>query len=140
MANSIAGNAGVALAVVNYFGTATGHVTADGAGAYTISGLAAGSYRVEPNLKSHCFQPPVRDVVIVASNIAGVDFVALTPLEVIDSRVVPNNSVTDIGGTDQYTVVPADSRAAGAPADSRASGPEVDSRIAAEIELNSRKL
>ena len=73
---SISGNAGVAGATVSYTGTASGSVTADGSGNYTISGLANGSYTITPSLGGYTFSPTSASETVSGSNITGVNFTA----------------------------------------------------------------
>lgn len=77
--SSISGNAGVAGALVSYTGTASGNVTADGSGNYTIPGLANGSYTITPTKAGYTFSPSNRSETVSSSNITGVDFTA-TPV------------------------------------------------------------
>jgi hypothetical protein len=48
MSFSISGSTSKAGSTVNYSGAAAGSVTADGAGLFTISGLANGVYQIAP--------------------------------------------------------------------------------------------
>jgi inhibitor of cysteine peptidase len=50
--------------------------TADGSGAYTFTGLVAGTYVVTPSLNPYSFAPASRQETIVSSNITGVNFTA----------------------------------------------------------------
>ena len=73
---SISGSAGVAGATVAYSGTASGSVTADGSGNYTIPGLANGPYTITPSLSSYSFSPSSANETVSGSNITGVNFTA----------------------------------------------------------------
>lgn len=74
MASSISGSAGEAGATVFYAGVASGSVTADGSGNYTISGLANGGYTITPAKTGFVFTPASRAVTVSGSNITGVNF------------------------------------------------------------------
>ena len=123
----ISGNAGAAGATVSYTGTASGSVTADGLGNYTISGLLNGNYTIVPSLSNYVFTPTSANETISGSSITGVNFTALSSgyYSVPDCRdyaTFPNTSVL-VNGTKTYTgqtssnpAVPGkDSRAGGAP-------------------------
>jgi chitobiase/beta-hexosaminidase-like protein len=87
-AYSIAGNAGIAGATVSYTGTASGSVTADGSGNYTIPSLANGSYTITPSLAGYSFSPTSANETVSGSNITGVNFTA-THLTVATSTFSP---------------------------------------------------
>jgi hypothetical protein len=120
---NVSGNAGVADATVNYRGSASGSVTADGSGNYAIP-LANGNYTITPSLNGYTFVPVSQAVTVSGSDITGVNFTAVpvgvTAYSVTDCRnygTFPNNAV-DVNGTLQYTVPahpsttpPTDSRA-----------------------------
>src|SRR5262249_55828685 len=46
------------------------------AGAYTVSGLGAGTYTVIPSLAGYSFTPANRPVTITAASVTGIDFAA----------------------------------------------------------------
>jgi hypothetical protein len=85
----ISGNAGVAGAVVSYSGTASGSVIAGSGGAYSIPGLAPGSYTITPSLSGYTFSPTSHSETITSANITGVNF---TPTQ----TVVPTSRFTFI--------------------------------------------
>jgi hypothetical protein len=76
---SISGSTGVAGAVVSYSGTASGSVIAGSGGAYSIPGLAPGSYTITPSLAGYTFSPTSHSETITSANIPGVNF---TPTQV----------------------------------------------------------
>ena len=76
---SISGNAGIAGALVSWTGTASGNVTADGSGNFSITGLVPGTYVVTPTLSGHHFAPTGRSETISGANISGVTFLAAHP-------------------------------------------------------------
>ena len=74
---SISGNAGTAGAIINYSGTSSGSVIADGSGNYTISGLANGSVElITPSLTGNTFTPSSQSETIASASQAGVNFSA----------------------------------------------------------------
>ncbi len=73
---NISGNAGVAGALISYSGTASGSVVAGSGGAYTITGLPAGSYTITPSLYGYTFSPTSQNETISTENITGVNFTA----------------------------------------------------------------
>jgi hypothetical protein len=75
MPNTISGKAS-AGALVTLSGTASAVTTANQAGVYSFSGLAAGPYTVTPSVQTLLFSPLLQNVTIVASDIAGVNFLA----------------------------------------------------------------
>jgi hypothetical protein len=85
---TISGNAGICTATVSYTGTASGSVTADSSGDYSIPLLAAGSYTITPSKTGKTFSPTSTPETVVASDITGVNFflvldgVTLTPVYV----------------------------------------------------------
>jgi hypothetical protein len=79
---SISGDAGGATdpgATVSYTGTASGSVTADGSGNYTIPGLVNGTYTITPTLAGYTFSPASRIETISGANLTGINFTA-TPI------------------------------------------------------------
>jgi hypothetical protein len=70
---TISGHVGAAGATVTA-GSQSG--IADANGAYTITGVAPGTYDVTPSLSICTFTPTSQSVTVVAANIAGVDFAA----------------------------------------------------------------
>jgi hypothetical protein len=74
MANSITGTTKVAAATVSYSGAASGSVTCDVNGNYTISGLANGSYTVTPSKNGYVFTPPLSAQTINSADIPNVNF------------------------------------------------------------------
>ena len=119
---NVTGNVGVGGATVSYSGTASGSVTADGSGNFTLTSLANGTYTIIPSLTGYAFQPGSLSVTVNGAAITGVNFAL--PYSVPDCRdyaTFPNAAV-NVNGTLMYTVLKTDSRAAGAPVDSRAAG------------------
>jgi len=136
---SISGNVGVAGVTVSYTGPSSGSVISGAGGAYTISGLANGTYIITPTLAGYIFTPTSTIVVVNGSNVTGTNFIGSQYYSVPDCRDTngwPNNSV-NVQRTLQYTVQKHDSRKAGAPVDSRKNKP-VDSRVFPNIPGNSR--
>ena len=76
---SISGNAGVGGATVSYTGTSSGSVVADGSGAYSITGLANGSYTLTPSLTDYVFTPTSQAETVLDANITGVNFTVTAP-------------------------------------------------------------
>ena len=134
--HSVSGGTGIASTVINYFGAASGSVTADGSGNYTISNLADGTYHLEPVLDGHNFEPFPLIATLAGSNLTGQNFTATAVSYVIDDRTTPNQTV-NVAATPQFTVTPSLSHAQ--PVDSRAAGVPVDSRTSGNIPVNSRK-
>jgi hypothetical protein len=81
---SISGNAGVAGAVVSYSGTEFGSVVAASGGAYSISGLPAGSYSISAALSGYSFSPSPQNVTLGSANLS-VNFTA-TPIATPTTR------------------------------------------------------
>ncbi len=73
---AISGNAGVAGATVSYSGTSSGSVIAGAGGAFTISGLPAGTYTIQPSLFGYTFSPTSQNVTLSTSNVTGINFTA----------------------------------------------------------------
>lgn len=73
---SLSGAAGQAGATVNYSGTASGSVAADGSGNFSIPTLYNGSYTITPSLPGFSFTPTSRSVNVVSGNVTGVNFTA----------------------------------------------------------------
>lgn len=71
----ISGNAGVAGATVSYTGTASGSVTADGSGNYTLN-LANGTYTITPTKTSYTFSPSSTGETVASTSVTGVNFTA----------------------------------------------------------------
>jgi hypothetical protein len=82
VSDSISGNAGIGGATVSYSGPSSGNVTANGSGAYTISGLSSGTYTQTPSLGGYVFSPTNQNATIVASDITGVNFTASATLSI----------------------------------------------------------
>jgi hypothetical protein len=64
-------------ATIKLTGAATVTVTADSSGAFTFSGLLAGSYTVTPSRPGHLMIPGSRSVKITTANVTGVTFFSL---------------------------------------------------------------
>ena len=75
---SLSGAAGQAGATINYSGTASGSVAADGSGNFSIPTLYNGSYVITPSLSGFSFTPSSRSVNVVSGNVTGVNFTATT--------------------------------------------------------------
>jgi hypothetical protein len=122
---SVSGNAGVAGATVSYAGAASGSVTADGSGNYSLPGLANGSYTVTPSLTGYSFSPGNSSQTVSNANITGVNFTASSgAYSQPDCRVTKPNSATSetVNGTKLYDSQTS-SNPAIPPTDSRASKP-----------------
>ena len=85
MANSISGSilnqsgAGVNGVTVSWTGVASGSTTSAGGGLWTTGvALAPGVYIITPSLAGSEFQPASQTVLIVASNIPGINFTTET--------------------------------------------------------------
>jgi hypothetical protein len=135
MSFSISGTTGQAGSTVNYSGAASGSVTADGSGNFTISGLANGVYQVTPATLGFVASPIHQIVTVNGVNVTGVNFAATAVYSEVDSRTAPN-SEKDVQGTDEYSVQTASNHSL--PADSRATGQPIDSRAISNIPVNSR--
>jgi hypothetical protein len=73
---SISGNVDTGFATVSFSGTASGSVTADASGNYTIPGLANGSYVVVPSKAGLVFSPTSQNVTISGGNVSNINFTA----------------------------------------------------------------
>ena len=135
MSFSISGNTGRAGSKVNYSGTASGSVTADGSGNYTVSGLANGVYQVAPATLGFVSNPIHQIVTISGANVSGINFTASVVYSEVDSRTSPN-AQQDVQGTDTFVVQTASNNSL--PVDSRAGGQTLDSRVAGNIPVNTR--
>ena len=71
---SISGNAGAPGATVSYSGTASGSVTADGSGNFSIPGLVNGSYTITPSSPGRTFTPTNRSETVSGAPITNVNF------------------------------------------------------------------
>jgi Na+-translocating ferredoxin:NAD+ oxidoreductase RnfD subunit len=91
MSFSISGNVGVPGALVSYSGIASGNVTADGSGNFSIPGLAAGAYTLTPTLIGYVFTPASQPVTITSGNITGIDFTAAIGGYTILTPIVPTD-------------------------------------------------
>lgn len=135
---SISGNAGTGGATVSWSGTASGSMTADGSGNYTIPNLSNGPYTITPSKTGFTFSPTSSNQTVSSANITGVNFTATAmgnAFSVTDSRnyfIFPNAS-RNLNGTKIYDVqtssnpaVPGkDCRVQGAPVDCRLNPPNV---------------
>jgi hypothetical protein len=74
--STISGNAGISGAAVAYTGAASGSVTADSFGNYSITGLADGAYTVTPTLSGYTFTPASKSETVSGVNITGQNFSA----------------------------------------------------------------
>jgi hypothetical protein len=135
MAFSITGSTSKAGSTVNYSGAAAGSVTADGAGLFTISGLANGVYQVAPATLGFVAVPIHQIVTISGGNVSGINFTATAVYSEKDSRTSVNAEV-DVQGTDTYTVQTASNH--NLPVDSRVAGQPIDSRVIGNIPVNDR--
>jgi hypothetical protein len=81
---SISGNAGLASATVALTGTSNTSTTASSSGAYTFSGLPAGSYTITPSLSGYTFTPPSQSATITNANVSGVNFTAAENTHSVD--------------------------------------------------------
>jgi hypothetical protein len=78
---------GVAIDDSNFGGKL---VVTDATGAYSLSGVPAGNYSVQPNTRDFIYTPASQTVTIVNANITGVNFSA-SPAFTISGRVVDGN-------------------------------------------------
>lgn len=85
MANFISGSvlnqsgAGVAGVTVNWTGTASGSTSSAGDGTWTTGlVLGPGTYAITASLAGREFQPPFQTVIIVVTNISGINFTTET--------------------------------------------------------------
>jgi len=74
----IAGNVGVAGVTVSYSGAASGSVTSDVNGNYTIPILTNGSYTITPTLGGFAFTPTSSNQTPSGTDITGVNFTSLS--------------------------------------------------------------
>lgn len=93
--HTITGNAGEPNALVSYSGTASGSVTADGSGNYTIGGLANGAYIISPSLSGFNFSPTSSNQTLSGVNITGVNFSGSPMTATVTAAIVsqPGSSV-----------------------------------------------
>jgi hypothetical protein len=70
---TVSGNAGAPSATVSYSGTASGSVTSDGSGNYTLN-LPNGSYTITPSKSGRLFNPTSKNVTVSGANLMGVNF------------------------------------------------------------------
>ena len=92
----ISGNAGIAGATVTYSGTASGSVTADGSGNYSIGPLLNGTYIVTPSKPQYLFTPASKTVSVdIDTSIAA--FVAVEDVNgpLLAVSTLTNNSITN---------------------------------------------
>lgn len=79
--------------------------TTDGSGAYTLAGLANGTYTVTPSLSGYTFTPASRSVTVSGANVTAQDFAAAA---VVAPTVTPRTPLPvqlvhlTIGGTTYY--------------------------------------
>jgi hypothetical protein len=73
---SISGNAGAPFTTISYSGAASGSVTSDSSGNFTIPGLVNGSYTIIPSNTGYIFSPTSQNKTISGSSIVGVNFTA----------------------------------------------------------------
>lgn len=94
---SISGNAGVINATVSYTGTASGSVTSDNFGNYTIPGLLNGIYTLTPTASGRTFSPTNSAQTVNNANITGVNFTP-TPAGIllVQKAGFSNNTATTI--------------------------------------------
>ena len=85
MANSISGSvlnqagAGVNGITITWTGIANGSTTTAGGGLWTTGvSLSAGTYIVTASLSGSEFQPPLHTVIILVSNVSGINFTTET--------------------------------------------------------------
>lgn len=105
---SISGNTGAADAVVNYSGTSSGTVTADGSGNYTIPTLADRHYTITPTLTNFIFSPASRNVTVSGSDVTGVNFTAAethgwSPTDCRNFATFPNFPIVQNDGSVFWT-------------------------------------
>jgi hypothetical protein len=74
---SIGGNTGVGGVTISYSGAASGSVTSDGSGNYTIANLLDGSYTLTPSKIGYTFSPTSANETVSGANITGVNFTAI---------------------------------------------------------------
>lgn len=106
----ISGNAGIAGATVTYSGTASGNVTADGSGNFSIGPLLSGTYTVTPTKASYFFTPASRAVTVNKLDASMEAFVGaqdttaptLTPSTLAEGART-NNATLNISGTAKDT-------------------------------------
>ncbi|HVE70838.1 MAG TPA: pre-peptidase C-terminal domain-containing protein [Thermoanaerobaculia bacterium] len=90
---SVSGSAGTSGATVTAGSTSA---TSNASNAYTISGLAAGTYTVTPTKSGCTFSPSSSSVTITSSNVTGVNFTA--------TCTTPTFSISGNAGTSGATV------------------------------------
>jgi hypothetical protein len=101
---TISGNAGVAGATVSYTGASSGLVIAGAGGAFSISGLPAGSYTITPSLAGYAFSPTSRNVTLSTTNVTGVNFTA-TQTTLPSSRFTFLEAASPAPGATVYEVI-----------------------------------
>jgi hypothetical protein len=140
--STISGNTGVGSAVVAYSGTASGTVTANSSGAYSIPGLSNGTYQLTPSLSGYVFTPLTISVPFTGNTTQNFT-AAASAWSQIDSRTAVHgfgpaaNGSVDINLTETYTVQTSSNHKI-PPTDSRRAGAPKDCRKSPNIPLNSR--
>jgi hypothetical protein len=104
----ISGATSVAGARVDYSGDATGFVTADGSGNYSITGLFPGTYLLTPSHNGYTFDPGSQSVTILLSDQTLINFTP-THLQVATPTISPDGGSVPI----QVTLTDGDSGLSG---------------------------
>lgn len=94
MSNLISGSVGVSGVTVNLTGAASASTTSGVGGTYSFTALAPGTYIVTPSTAGKAYSPTNRTVVIVASDVTGVNFAQFTP-----SKRGSNSATVDGAGS-----------------------------------------
>ncbi len=76
ISGTISPAAGGSGSMVTLSGTTTATTTADGAGNYTFTGLANGTYAVTPSRAGYTFNPSSQAVTVNGANVTGLNFTA----------------------------------------------------------------
>jgi hypothetical protein len=104
---SIGGNCSIANATVNFNGPASGSVTADSVGNFTIPNLPNGSYTVMPTSTNYVFIPTQQSAVIANANVVGLTFGA-SPVFAISGNAGLPNAIVNYSGPGATGSVTAD--------------------------------
>ena len=99
VSGTVTTSAGVGIAGVTV-GTGSSSTTTNSGGAYTLGGLANGSYTLTPSLPGYTFSPANRSVTITGANVVGQNFTGTPPAT--NQPPVANFSFTTNGLTANF--------------------------------------
>ncbi|MBO9663044.1 MAG: pre-peptidase C-terminal domain-containing protein [Dokdonella sp.] len=99
VSGTVTTSAGVGISGVTV-GTGASSTTTNSSGAYTLGGLANGSYTLTPSLSGYTFSPASRSVTVSGANVSGADFTGTPPATNVPP--VANFSFTTSGLTANF--------------------------------------